>query len=178
MPTFYSGITVLREDSVPILLSGDLVTHPPKKYVQFARQILPEHNVGTILNVSVQSVFREHHELLYKDLGIHYEEVQIEDTIRKSVCERFNILVLEVYKRHVERIGATKAFLINCSAGINRSGLAAAIILWETTIPRPWTTCDQLVEEMRKKQKRYRGNWVLLTNLTFVKYLESICNST
>ncbi|MEX0597266.1 MAG: hypothetical protein WD512_12300 [Candidatus Paceibacterota bacterium] len=62
--------------------------------------------------------------------------------------------------------------LIHCSAGINRSGLVAAAILWYTTPNREtlWKKPQDLIDYMRNRQVKDRRIY-LLTNRSFVQYL-------
>lgn len=62
--------------------------------------------------------------------------------------------------------------LIHCSAGINRSALVAAAILWYTTPNRKslWRTPEDLIEYMRARQREDRQIF-MLSNSSFVDYL-------
>lgn len=172
-------VTELRDASPlepVILLSGGEATHPKTPgQEQLAVQAWSEFNVGTILNVSTGETATVEHLKLYSDAGIYYEQVPIDDTTIALPRDDFAPKVLAAYDRHIGRNGAAKSFLINCSAGINRSGLAAAIVLWNRTNPRPWLSCDSMLREMRVRQLRDREMPFLLTNSTFLFFLAKLC---
>lgn len=164
----FSRINVLREDARPLLLSSAAITHP-KTHDQFvvAYQTLVQHNVGTILNVSSGEQATSGHLDMYRALNIRYVQLPIDDTIEEAPRPDFLDKVLETY----QVADGQRAFLVNCSAGINRSALAAGAILWTSTHPRPWHHPTEMIEYMRHRQKTHRGFGLLLVNPVFFEHL-------
>lgn len=158
-----------------LLLAGGAVSHPKTpEQLQRASVLLSRHNVGTILNVSSGEHAGGEHIAMYKRHGIFYEEIPIDDTATEPVRPDFLPRVMAAFRRHQERT-PDRAMLVNCSAGINRSALAAAAILWKL---RPWASVAELITYMRTMQHQHRGSPVLLVNQEFITHLEHYTSTT
>jgi predicted protein tyrosine phosphatase len=155
------------------MISASLLTHPPtapKPMMTRSETILRDLNVGTILNVSTEVQAGQEHHDMYRRLGIRYVELPIEDSAEKTPPREFIHQVLQVYGEHDE----SRAFLVNCSMGVNRSSWAAGAVLWSSSSPRPWSTPEDMVEYMRRVQREDRGV-LLLTNPLFERELMHWC---
>jgi len=132
--------------------------------------------IRTILNVSSGETATKRHLELFRAAGIRYEQIPIDDidTDTGTDFQYFFSAVLQVYKRHVERPAAGN-FLVHCSAGINRSALAAGAILW-TNSDEKWKSGPEMIEYMRVQQKKYRGMPILLENKLFQRELVAFCS--
>lgn len=173
------SITRLREPNeynyCAVLLSDATLTHPrfPQQFYD-AKYMLAKSGVGTILSMTSGEITNIDHLNMYSELNIFYAQIPIHDDELMAVRETLQEDVLKVYDEHCQRNTQQRrkrAILVNCSAGVNRSALAAAIILWHTTPHRPWQTSKQLIEEMRARQLRDRNLPLLLVNRRFYAYL-------
>jgi predicted protein tyrosine phosphatase len=134
--------------------------------------ILTDMRIGTILNVSAEVQAKPEHRALYKRLGIRYVELPIEDSVEKTPPRDFIQQVLAVYAGHED---PSRAFIINCSMGVNRSSFAAGAILWSSAPnPRPWSSPEDMIAYMRQVQREDRGVF-LLTNALFESELLQWC---
>lgn len=149
-----------------LLLSGSALSHPSASNLVAARNVLQHHGVECIINVSSGVQAMAMHLDLYSALAIHYVQIPIDDTEESRVPANFLHTVLQAYANH-----STKTVLVNCSAGINRSALAAAVILWTSTNPRPWKSADELIFAMRQRQRSDRGLPLILENRVFQQCL-------
>lgn len=168
------SLTQLRDQTstnCSVFLSSSIVTHPrTQQQYHEAFHYLTQNNIGTILSMTSGEVATIDHLRMYSEKNIFYEQLPMHDelvTPPNDIQEK----VLNVYKKHVQRHGNNRSLLINCSAGINRSALAAAIILWHTTTPRPWKSAKQLIHDMRTRQLQDRDITFMLTNDEFYNYL-------
>ena len=177
-----TGYATMR-DFPKILISSFEIAMPPVlsqnygNYFDNSEKILKEENVGTILNVANDVKKHNLHDEMYERLGIKYIFLGINDTLLDPPPKSFLPKVLEIYQDHIKEHGQEKAFLVNCMSGINRSALAVAVILWKTTIPRKWSTIDDMIEEMRYIQIRDRSIAWILNNDNFVSYLKEWCEN-
>lgn len=162
------NVTCLREcpTGTPLWLSGGELVVPNASQYLDAKRILQTLQIKCIINVSSGVKVNDEHLELYSDIGMYYIQIPIDDTEEQSVPKTFLPAVLRAYRRHRHH-----AVLVNCSAGINRSALAAAAILWSTTNPRPWKTGQELVQDMRRRQLQYRRLPLLLKNRVFRQHL-------
>lgn len=159
---FYTAPNVLSDR---ILISSALVSHPTTPVQRHrSASIFTTYNVGAVLNVSSDVVTTERHLEWFRAHGIDYYQVPIADTEEASVRPDFPDAVMQVW-RVCEPTG--KRLLINCTAGVNRSALAAAIILWST---RWYPTPEFLLKEMRNQQGIQRGSQILLVNHEFYRF--------
>ena len=155
-----------------LYLGNCVVSHPAtKQHAEIAKTAWDMYEIGTILNVSSGEVASKRNLAMYRESNIYYEQIPIDDSVDQAVRPDFAEKVLDVYKRHVER-SPHRGFLVNCSAGINRSALASGIILWTTTPNRPWSSVSEMVVYMRRMQLRHRQIPMLLVNPAFQQYME------
>lgn len=69
----------------------------------------------------------------------------------------------EVYQEHEREHGRDSTFLVHCQAGVNRSALAASVILWKLGL---YESVDEMLGDMRMKQRAQR-DYNLLSNGVF-----------
>lgn len=184
---FFSGVTILRDSDDPCI---------PKIYLsdaKFAQSLdkiddWEKLGIGLILNVTLEDPADDEIRQVYSDLGIDYVWVPIRDSydalppyyindIVSYVQNWTNLLcdyptMFHMDDLRTDKIANRNNILIHCSAGINRSGLVAAAILWYTTPNREilWKIPQDLIDYMRIRQIKDRGIY-LLTNRSFVQYL-------
>lgn len=173
--SFATTVTIVRGKPFPVLLSSEHISHPGSDLVSISEEIFEQYDVGTILNVSSGTHATTDHLRLYHKHGIFYHDHPIDDTTAIPVPTDFAQHVLAVYDAHAKR-SPTKAILVNCSMGVNRSALAAAIMLWNRTPLKLWESPPALISDMRDKQAFCRGI-VLLQNPSFVDYLQQTLTS-
>lgn len=155
-----------------------MLTHPPKSAPEVmttrATTILEDNDVGTIVVVAPNIVRSEHAERFTR-LGIACATIPIDDISSDPPPADFLDRVLAEYAAHLSR-SPTRAFLVVCQMGINRSAYAAAGVLWQTTRPRPWKTPEEMIARMRTLQREQRGVF-LLTNEAFEESLRIWCRA-
>ena len=124
-------------------------------------------NIKLVINTSIDSPASEGMKQFYVLNGIDYLWAPIED-IEKVPDPTF----LPRIVNYVKKRGNSGDILIHCSAGINRSALVTAAILWHTTPNRHlyWHTPKDLIDYMRSKQMLDRKQYLLINN-TFYKHL-------
>lgn len=160
--------TVLRRGSPTILIASAALFSPREVPAERATTILDDNDVGTIVVVAPNIV------LAPRD-GIAYATLPIDDTSADPPPADFLDRVLAEYQRHELRT-PSRAFLIVCQMGINRSAYAAAGVLWQTTRPRPWSSPEEMIEQMRTLQRAQRGVY-MLTNQAFEESLRVWCRA-
>lgn len=173
MSSAYAVPTIFRKSDPQVMICSAFLTHPPalpSNLLTRTETLLIALNVGTILNVSQEIEASRNHRKLYERLNIKYLDLPIEDTSEKELPSTFLDQVLKVYEEHDK----SRALMINCSMGVNRSSLAAGAILWTSTQPRPWKTAQEMIDQMRQMQREKRGIY-LLTNPLFEKKLVEFC---
>lgn len=151
--------------NVPIIYLSDAA------YAQNSiNHTIPENKIGLIINASSDSPADIQTQRNYKTLGIDYLWVPIPDVEANPPANYLPSIVNYVKRRQMT--GKNDPILIHCTAGINRSGLVAAAILWYTTPDRQryWPTPKHLLDYMKSKQIMDRRTYLLI-NRTFYKYL-------
>lgn len=180
MPNFFSDACVLRrtDETLPVIaVSAAYLAVPPTRARNMFKAMtkLRDLGVSRIINVCSESPALERHIEMYKMLGITHHHIPIEDDSEIPVPRDFFPQVLEAYRQHDP---ATGIILIHCFAGVNRSMLAAALLLWTTT-PNAADVWMQrghsLIEFMDHEQTMQRGGFGILTNPTFRNYLHVFC---
>jgi protein-tyrosine phosphatase len=170
-----ADVTTLRD-------SMDTYT-TPKLYLSNAEYIQNPENardwlskdIGLVINVTVDTPASKEAQQLYQQLGIDYLYAPIYDNNEKLPSNYLDGIVDNVIKwtkrKPYERWH--KNILVHCTAGINRSALVAAAILWYTTPNRKdfWSTPQELINYMKARQFRDRKQFLLLNN-NFVNVLQ------
>lgn len=146
-----------------IYLSDAIYAQNPNNYIH--------NNIGLIINASSDSPASPQVQQLYKDLNIDYLWVPIDDTNKLPPKDYLTKIVNYVIQR-----GNKGNILIHCTAGINRSALVAAAILWYTTPDRSiyWDTPKSLIDYMRTKQMVDRRTYLLINNTFYVYLLNTL----
>lgn len=163
--------TVMNESNPRILLSSSEIVTPfifkneRTTYFDLAEKILKRENVKLIINVANDVKDKELHREMYKKLNINYINIGIDDTFLEPP-----IGFLEKVLKTFDNNYSSGAVLINCQAGVNRSALATAAILWKRLNNNRWETPEKLIEYMRACQKKDRDLDLLLINETFLDY--------
>ncbi len=150
------------------MICASLLTNPPSKPETLETRcetLLCDLNVRTIINVASDVRVTDRHREIYQRLHIRHVNIPIEDSEDEAPPASFLPSLIRAYEQH--RDGA---ILINCAMGVNRSALAAGIILWGTSQPRPWQSPQEMIEYMRRAQREDRGV-LLLTNSSFERAL-------
>jgi hypothetical protein len=160
--------TVLRRGAPTLLIASAALFSSKEVPTERATTILNDYDVSTIVVVAPNIV------LAPRD-GIVYATIPIDDTSADPPPADFLDRVMAEYQRHVLRTPA-RAFMIVCQMGINRSAYAAAGVLWQTTLPRPWSSPEEMIEHMRTLQRAQRGAY-LLTNPAFEESLRVWCRA-
>lgn len=165
---FFSGVTVLRESDADgnIYLSDANFAQNPQNATKWNSL-----GIDLIINVTSNDPTSVQIQELYNLLGIDYFYAPINDDNQPIPANYLSNILNEVMKENAKR-GRPANILIHCSAGINRSALVAAAILWYTTnvYDCPWSSSRQLIEYMRQRQLADR-NIMLLINPHFYEYL-------
>jgi len=167
----------------PIIVCSARVAHPDTRAdtVDTVR-VLALYRVGTLLHVaSRDSVADAALRSMYAAMGVEYREMDLRDAEASEgdavVPDALISDLSALYAAHEEAHGHTRAFMISCMSGINRSALCAALLLWhEHAAPRPWADARSLVIFMRTEQRAQRSdNVATLLNSTFVRYITDHC---
>ena len=126
-------------------------------------------NIGLIINASSDSPANQNIQQIYRNIGIDYLWVPIDDTDKHPSSDYLPKIVEYVRNRGYR---PKNDILIHCTAGINRSALVAAAILWYTTPNRQkyWDNPKKMIDYMRTKQMIERKTYLLINN-TFYIYL-------
>jgi protein-tyrosine phosphatase len=167
---FGNSVTLLRDSNntmiVPkIYLSDAPFIQDPTNLAQWINL-----NIGLIINVTTDNLASFSLKNMYKQHNISYLEMPIQDTDSVPSDQYFLQILEAVTQFQNKKTG--RNILVHCSAGINRSALVAAILLWYTTPGRHnfWPTAQILIEYMRKLQRIDRS-LPLLMNVTFESFL-------
>jgi hypothetical protein len=142
-----------------ILLSDALYAQDPQTFIK-------NPDIRLVINTSVDSPASSAMKKFYVANGIDYLYAPLAD-IDMPPPPDFLPKIVKFVKKH-----DSDTILIHCSAGVNRSALLAAAILWYTTPNRQlyWSTPKELIEYMRTRQISDR-KYPLLINDTFYNYL-------
>jgi len=125
-------------------------------------------NIRLVINTSIDSPASEQVKRFYINNGIDYLWAPLSD-INMPPEPTYLPRIINYIKKRGKNSGD---ILIHCSAGINRSALVTAAILWYTTPNRSlyWSTPKSLIEYMRARQMFDRKTFLLI-NPTFYNFL-------
>lgn len=179
MPSFFTDACVLQrtDETLPVIaVSAYSLAFRgirPREMTK-SREKLRQLRVSRIINVCTEVIATAQYLAMFKDLGIAYHHFPIPDDERVVVPASFLQLIADTYKLHD---AATGIILIHCHAGVNRSMLAAAYLLWTTT-PNPAMVWPQrgfsLIAYLSDEQQRQRGGYAILTNTSFRNYIYNL----
>lgn len=157
--------TVLRSmNNVPkIYLSDAIYAQNPNNLVNSG--------IKLIINASSDSPASQQVQQIYKTMGIDYLWVPINDN-----NENLPVGYLSKILEYVNNRGNNGDILIHCTAGINRSALVAAAILWYTTPNRAlyWDTPKKMIDYMRIKQMVDRKTYLLINNTFYIHLIQNL----
>lgn len=105
--------------------------------------------VSSILNVTEEPPSRAVKEQVYDELDIYYVHRPLFEDPRRPPTGDFFTAVAAFYVDHLLR-HPTRALLVHCRAGCNRSGIALATLLWLTSPKSTWPSIDTIRECMRE----------------------------
>ena len=156
------SVGMFRVTELPgdVFISSSVISHPDAPYERYAIDELTRNGVRSILNVSSDVHVREHHRRIYRKLGIAYEEYRIDDKLEAPSAG-----FLDTVKKLTRDL--PRPILINCSAGINRSAMAACALV------RPhYESVQAMLKDMRMRQYNQR-QMQLLMNPVFESHVTS-----
>lgn len=186
-PDFFTDVCIFpRANGLPgIAVSGSWLAMPPAAELPQSLAMLQRIRVRTIINVC-EAEPRPWHQAMYCRLNIAWHHFPLKDA-NIVVDPRLTTWLLDVYRSHANN---DDIILVHCQCGINRSMLAAALLLWHTTPnaeilwpPPPLstaaaTTADDhaLIDWMRLENKIQRGDVCdIFTNATFTAFVSGAC---
>jgi len=169
--------TRLQCDVTVLVCSADFSHPDPGAAARNSESAWSEHRVGTSLNMASDVLVAPHHRSLFTHCDIVSRAIPLRDTTAAPPPDDLVTLVLDAYAGHLASRGPTRSLMINCLAGLNRSVLAAVIVLWNAARPRPWADADACIEYVRGEVTRQRGvpPEFVLANAVFVDFLRRVC---
>lgn len=177
-------LSMISTGNVTLLRDSSNTSIVPKIYLSDAAFIQDPGNqdkwtnldIGLVINATTDNLASTSLKNLYKQLGINYLEVPINDS-NEIPPDNYFIQILQAVNQFQlisknNPNNKQQNILVHCTAGINRSALVAAVLLWYTTPGRHyfWPSPTSLIEYMRRLQLLDRS-LPLLINKTFENYL-------
>jgi len=189
MSKFYREACVFpRTDGLTgLAVSARRIPMPAKheRDVRRSRDKLRELRVSRIVAICglEDATSLEHHHALYEELGIAWHFFPMEDTEDEPVPATLLPWLLTVYGQHDPASGI---ILLHCMSGVNRSMLAAALLLWHTTpaAAELWPSTNThdgehvLIAWMDEHNRAQRKSPYMLTNTRFRRYIADTCRPT
>ena len=165
-----NSVTMLRDSNNTVIVPRIFLSDAP--FIQNPTN-LPQWknmNIGLVINVTTDNLAPQNVKMIYTEHGISYIEMPIQDTNYVPPDKYFKQILDAVNQFQSKKTG--KNIIVHCSAGINRSAMVAAVLLWYTTPGRQhfWSSPKDLIRYMRSIQFQDRS-LPLLMNVTFEEFL-------